>query len=257
MNIAIIGATGRTGSKVMKQALARGHSVMALVRGAGRISAAERLRVVDGSATDTHAVEDAVRGAEVVVVTVNAMVNMPGLSFHCDVASTVVRAIHAASPSTRLFMQTSASHGLRGFEEHASPFIQRLMAFMIDHVIADHRAAEGVLRAERAWLHYTVFCPPQIVHAPPVGGLHVAAERLPPGNFTVTYEDLGKLIIDIAESGAHDREVLGVNGSVAVKHAKRSPVQPLRLLWENVRMKVLGLGPPSQRHSRLHPKEPR
>lgn len=246
MNIATIGATGQTGSKVMRGALARGHSVTALVRGAGRLPAVERVRVVDGSATDIHAVEDAVRGADVVVVTVNAMVNRPGLSLHRDVASTVVRAIQAANPSARLLMQTSASHGLPGFEEQAGRLMTRVMAFMLDHLIADHRAAEGVLRAERTWLHYTVFCPPEIVDAPPVGGLRVDVDRLPPGNFTVTYEDLGKLIIDTAESGAHDREVLGINGSLAVKHVKRFPAKPLRLLWENVRMKVLGLGPPSR-----------
>ncbi len=246
MNITIFGATGQTGSKIMNQALLRGHSVTALVRGTGRIPATERLRIIDGSATDAHAVEEAVRGADVVIVTVNAMVNKPGLSFHRDVAKTVVTAIKNVNPSTRLLMQTSASHGLAGFEEHTSKFMARIMAFTIDHVVADHRAAERVLRAEREWLHFTVFCPPVIVDAPPVGGLNIAEEKLPLGNFTVTYEDIGKLIIDTAESGDYDRKVVGVNGSVKVKNAKRSPAQPMRMLWENVRMKVLHLGAPSR-----------
>lgn len=245
MNIAICGATGKTGSKVLMQALARGHSVTALVRGAGRIPGAERLRVVDGSATDARAVAEVTRGADVLIVTVNAMVNRPGLSFHREVAMTAVEAIEAASPSTRLFMQTSASHGLAGFEEHARPVMRRVMAFMLDHVIADHRAAEGVMRAAGPWLRYTVFCPPRMLDAPPVGGLRVAAETFPAGNFTVTYEDMGKLIIEIAESEAHDHVVLGVNGSVVVKHVEGSRAVPWRLLWENVRTKVLGRGAPS------------
>jgi len=242
MKIAVLGATGKTGSKVLEQAITRGHSVTALVRGVGRLQSAQRLSIVDGSVTDQQTVEDAVHGVDVVVVAVNAMMNKPGLSFHHDVAKTVVSAIKSVNPSARLLMQTSASHGLADFEKQAGAFMSRTMAFMLDHLIADHRAAENVLRAESECLHYTVFCPPQIVDAPPVGGLIIEPERLPPGNFTVTYGDLGKLIVEIAETGMYDRVVLGVNGSLTPKNARRSSGEPLRLLWENIRMKFLGLG---------------
>lgn len=91
-------------------------------------------------------------------------------------------------------------------------------------------------------MHYTVFCPPVIVDAPPVGGLVVEPERFPPGNFTITYADLGKLIVNIAETGMYDRMVLGVNSSLTPRNAKRSPREPLHLLWENIRVKFLGFG---------------
>jgi len=49
MKIVLLGRTGRTGRHVLRQALARGHSVTALVRGQGTDQEHERLQTVVGS----------------------------------------------------------------------------------------------------------------------------------------------------------------------------------------------------------------
>jgi hypothetical protein len=115
---------------------------------------------------------------------------------------------------------------------------------MLDHLIADHRAAEQMLLSSRDWLRYTVFCPPKIVDAPAVAGLALGSEQLPRGTFTVTYEDMANLLVDEVESAVHVGQRVGVNGTRKVSNVKSSSAEPRRLLWQNIRMKLLRLGPP-------------
>ena len=73
MNIAVLGAAGRTGSQVVEQALAAGHSVTALVRSPEKMAVSDpKLRVVRGDATDPASVATALEGADAVVSTLDA-----------------------------------------------------------------------------------------------------------------------------------------------------------------------------------------
>lgn len=68
MNIAVFGATGRTGGQVVERALAAGHRVTALVRTPDTVRRThEQLTVIGGSPTSAADVEACVRGAEVVI----------------------------------------------------------------------------------------------------------------------------------------------------------------------------------------------
>src|SRR5438132_5131391 len=70
MNLAVLGATGRTGRLVVEQALAGGHTVTALVRSPEKLTTgSSNLRVVVGEATDTAAVSRALEGADAVIST--------------------------------------------------------------------------------------------------------------------------------------------------------------------------------------------
>ena len=68
MNIAVFGATGRTGSHVVRKALEQGHHVTALVRDPARLKDAhEKLAVRTGDVFAKDDVENAIRGADAVV----------------------------------------------------------------------------------------------------------------------------------------------------------------------------------------------
>lgn len=68
MKLTILGATGRTGTLIMEQALAAGHEVVVLVRDPARLTAKhERLTVVSGRLSDPQTVERVVAGAEAVI----------------------------------------------------------------------------------------------------------------------------------------------------------------------------------------------
>ncbi|ODV40681.1 3-beta hydroxysteroid dehydrogenase [Cupriavidus sp. UYMMa02A] len=69
MNIAIIGATGRVGTRLIDEALRRGHRVTALARSATGLPAREGLARRDVDATDSAALTAALTGHDVVIST--------------------------------------------------------------------------------------------------------------------------------------------------------------------------------------------
>jgi nucleoside-diphosphate-sugar epimerase len=76
MKILVVGSTGGSGRAVVEQLLAAGHEVTAFSRHAERVTTrSERLRFVNGDATDPFDIERAVRGHDAVVVTLGISEN--------------------------------------------------------------------------------------------------------------------------------------------------------------------------------------
>ena len=71
MKIALIGATGFVGSAVLKELLARGHEVRALVRDPAKLAAQPGLHIVRADVTEAAAVTEAVRGVDAVISAYN------------------------------------------------------------------------------------------------------------------------------------------------------------------------------------------
>ncbi|WP_454736276.1 NAD(P)-dependent oxidoreductase [Cupriavidus necator] len=69
MKIAIIGATGRVGTRLIDEALGRGHQVTAIARQASRLPAREGVTARDVDGTDGAALTAALAGHDVVIST--------------------------------------------------------------------------------------------------------------------------------------------------------------------------------------------
>jgi len=68
MKLTIFGATGKTGVHLLEQALASGHTVTALARTPSKITIQhERLKVLQGDATNAAHVAQAIAGSQAVV----------------------------------------------------------------------------------------------------------------------------------------------------------------------------------------------
>jgi putative NADH-flavin reductase len=73
VKIVLLGATGKTGREVLKQALEAGHLVTALIRSPNNLPAKhENLHIVIGDATDKEAIESAMKGNDVLVSTIGS-----------------------------------------------------------------------------------------------------------------------------------------------------------------------------------------
>ncbi|MPS29345.1 NAD(P)-dependent oxidoreductase [Pigmentiphaga sp.] len=70
MNIAIIGATGNVGSRLVQEALARGHHVTAIARHASGLEARPHLDTLDLDLADSARLADALRGKDAVISSV-------------------------------------------------------------------------------------------------------------------------------------------------------------------------------------------
>ena len=71
MKIALIGATGLVGSRILAESLTRGHDVTAIVTNVSALPAADRLRAVSVDATVAEALARAVSGHDVVISAFN------------------------------------------------------------------------------------------------------------------------------------------------------------------------------------------
>lgn len=67
MHIALYGATGQSGSRILTELLSRGHQVTAIVRNPARLAAQPGLTVVEGEVSSIEAIADKIKGADAIV----------------------------------------------------------------------------------------------------------------------------------------------------------------------------------------------
>lgn len=79
MKIAIVGATGRGGSRLVNEALSRGHDVTAVSRGAGDIEPRVNLTGVSCDIADTGALASVIAGHDAVILAWRPAPGTPGV----------------------------------------------------------------------------------------------------------------------------------------------------------------------------------
>src|SRR6188768_4539178 len=88
MKIAVVGATGATGRRVVAQALAQGHFVTAIARHPEQLSCADRLSLVQGDVLSPGGLTGALDGAEAVISCIGPDKNLsPGTLMSAGVAN--------------------------------------------------------------------------------------------------------------------------------------------------------------------------
>lgn len=85
MKIALIGATGMAGSRILEELVSRGHYVKALARDTHKVADTERVMAVDIDLNDHDALVEALRGQDAVISAVR---------FHGLDANALFNAIH-------------------------------------------------------------------------------------------------------------------------------------------------------------------
>lgn len=173
--IAIFGATGRTGSRLVRAALAAGHTVRVLVRDPSRVAPREGLTVLAGDVLDPVAVARTVAGCDGALAALGGgSTAEPGTTRSQGVAD-VVAALEAQGGGRILavggggVLDSTTGPGLRS-EQPAFPEVFK-------RVSAEHRATWETLRASS--LDWTLACPPDIPDLEATGVYRVAADVMP------------------------------------------------------------------------------
>lgn len=99
MKIAVLGASGRAGSEITREAAARGHQVLAIARNPVKIPGGDGITPASGDASDPHALAALIAGSDAVVS-----------ALHFDVtAETLLAAIREAGVPRLLVTGGAAS----------------------------------------------------------------------------------------------------------------------------------------------------
>ena len=92
-NIALIGASGRGGSRILKELSVRGHHVTTIARNADRVAALPGVKAVQGDVFDEAGLAGLLRGHDAVISAVHFTASDPNILIDAVRASRVPRYI--------------------------------------------------------------------------------------------------------------------------------------------------------------------
>lgn len=167
MKLAIFGATGGTGQHLVKQALERGHDVVAFARSPEKLQASgENLTVVQGDIQDADRVEETVAGADAVISVLGPTENKPTFT----VTAGTQHILDAMQKHGVDRLVVSAGAGVGDPEDEPKLFnhaINLLLRLVSRWVYEDmKRVVDTVRRSDVSW---TVVRVPMLTDAAPTG----------------------------------------------------------------------------------------
>jgi putative NADH-flavin reductase len=195
--IALLGATGNIGSRILDEALSRGHAVTALTRDPRKLTARDGMTIQAGSTTNAPALAAILRGHDIVVAS---------LKWNENDVRRVIDTIRQAGVKRALFVIGAGSllrpDGQRHFDFMAAKGVQpptslpALKAYEEIRTIAD--------------LDWTAISPPaSIGPGPRTGEFRLGLDHLildDDGESRISRADFAVAIVDEIEKPAHLRK---------------------------------------------------
>lgn len=203
MRITVFGATGRTGEPLVRQALDRGHGVVAFVRSRDELSVDDPdLTVVAGDTYTGEGVPEAVEGADAVVSVLGQTDAGPD-DLLTVAGDNIVESMREAGV-TRFVTLVGA--GVRE-EGESVPISGRVMGALLKvlagNVLDD--AADHVERVRATDLDWTVVRAPRLTDGEGTG--EYRAGDLALGFESIARADVARFLLDCVEGGRYVREM--------------------------------------------------
>ncbi|HVV23354.1 MAG TPA: SDR family oxidoreductase [Pseudonocardiaceae bacterium] len=207
MRLTVCGATGGTGREVVRQAIAAGHEVMAVVRDPSRL-ASSGATVVTADVFDPVALEPAIKGSDAVISALGPRRGAPPTVCSAGIVS-IITAMRATDV-TRLVAVSAAP-----VAEHdpGDRLLYRLLVRpVIRRILAAGFADMAVM--ERAvidsGLNWTIARPPRLTNRPHTGTFRVGHGKNVPGGVTIGRADLADALLRSLTDDGASRSTLGV-----------------------------------------------
>lgn len=195
--IALFGANGKTGKRVLTRALAAGHHVRALVRNPQAVEVTdERLTVLPGDVLDAEAVSRTVEGSDVVLSLFGQVKGSPK-ALQTDGTRNIVAAMKAHGV-TRIVSLSGGGMRVAGKDKpkFADHVMKLLLKTMAGHVLADAENHAEVLKA--SGLDWTIVRGPRLLETPGTGSYRVGWVGVGTG-MEISRDDLADFIMTQVE----------------------------------------------------------
>ena len=188
MNIAVIGATGMVGERIVAEAVARGHQVDAYSRSGNVVPGAES-KTVDLANTDE--LVSIVNGHDVTIIAVSA-----GRGTSADPVINAHKALIAAKPAGRLLIVGGAGslmdeNGVRLVDTDGFPEAYKNEAKAFCQILEEYQASDGL-----AW---TLLSPAPLIRPGERTGKYNVSLDTPAGT-EISAEDFAVALLDEAET---------------------------------------------------------
>ncbi|MEV4351671.1 NAD(P)H-binding protein [Actinoplanes sp. NPDC049596] len=217
MRLTIIAATGGIGRELLRQALAAGHEVTAVVRNPSKITEAVRVVPADLAQPDVFALADAMKDADAVLSGLGARSNTD-----LGVAARGTQALIEAAPEDcRLIVVSAAPMGTVPSPARPHPprhdpgdgFLMRhLGARFAKTMFRRHyedlaRMEDAVMACPLAW---TISRPPRLTDKPLTGVYRTAIDRNVRGGTSISRADVAHQMLRCVTDPATIRHTVGV-----------------------------------------------
>lgn len=242
LRVLVLGANGALGTHVVRQALASGHQVTALVRNPAKLAADVRDRVTvhvaDISQASQAALAEAIRGHDALVNTAGFVTENERFIALFD---QVVSAAESLPPNERPVCWLTAGAALLELDANGRRGVDLPR---LRHVYWPH--ARNLERLQRSTLDWRLLCPGPMVESDPVGAqrMRVSQEKLPvtmpgvaaylPGvlalllfakrmpQMIISYADAAQLMVNhLAPGGAMARRRVGLALPAGMRGSKK------------------------------------
>jgi putative NADH-flavin reductase len=197
MLVAVFGAAGRTGRRVVELAAERGHEVTAFVRSIDRADLPEGVRVVEGDARDAEAAERAVAGTDA-AISVLALMRPEDEPQYSEATRSIVEA--ARRSGVRRVVVT-ANNDVLTDREVTGEFAAHAR---------EHRRNRATLQA--GGLDWTILAAPWVTDDEPLGAYDAVVDDKGPGR-RIGASDLALAVLDAVERDEWIGHVVGVSAS--------------------------------------------
>ncbi|ORW93949.1 hypothetical protein AWB92_12500 [Mycobacterium sp. IEC1808] len=200
--VAVFGATGRTGARIVDQALTRGHHIIAVARNAEALgaiaakwSATGRFGTAIADVRDPAAVDAAVHESEAVISAIASAGRHANQLFSAGTRN-IVNSLGRQQISRFICV---SSRGVN-FHDPALPVIYRavIRPMFLREVYADMQAMEAIVRESD--LHWTLVRAARLTDGPARGDYRVEDGRNPRGGWTLSRADLAAFVLDQLET---------------------------------------------------------
>ena len=207
MKILVIGAAGRTGRAVVEKAAAAGHQVTAFVHGTDEYNV-ENVRVIEGDATDSAAIDAAVRGQDAVIDTIGGKTPYKTTTLESSAAAAIIKAMQQ-NGVRRLVVTSMLGEG----ESTANaPIYERLLvATFLRGANKDKAAMESAVKASD--LDWIILRPAMLNDDPATGNVQVFDPESGDKAHKITRADLAAFMIAQLSDDKHLHQAVTIANS--------------------------------------------
>lgn len=207
MKILVIGAAGKTGTAVVEQAVAAGHEVTAFVQRADEYKT-PNVRVVEGNATDSVAMDKAVAGQDAVLDTIGGKTPYKTTTLEEDAARTIIASMQRNG--VRRLVVTSMLG--EGESEASTPAYTRLLlATFLRGADKDKAAMESAV--ETSNLEWVILRPAILNDEPATGNVRVFPVGSGEKAHKITRADLAAFMLAQLSSNEHLHQAVTIANS--------------------------------------------
>ncbi|MYX95221.1 NAD(P)H-binding protein [Streptomyces sp. SID486] len=208
MKLTVFGATGGIGRELVRQALAAGHEVTAVVRDpAGLPVTGERLEVVRSGLTDPRELRAAVRGRHAVLSGLGARSRKDA-----GVATRLTRTVLGAMEAENVRRLLVVSAGPVGPAPAGDGALDRGLRGLVSAVLKDVYADLREMEAElvHSGTDWTSVRPPRLQDKPLTGRYRIVIGGFPPKGRFIARADVAHAMLSMIDAGETVKQGVGV-----------------------------------------------